>query len=156
MAYYATCLEVLVARSIWRGKSRRTFDSNSRDRRVIQGQFASALKKERKGVMDSFDKFLKPLILCPWGCTEYYHRCGYIGFDLILQQHFQHLDIPLISGKGKFSKASSSRLDFLKGRSRGLWVLINESRVETITINCLDSKSWSSFCYMLKSWQRDR
>lgn len=65
--------------------------------------------------MDSFDKFLRPLILCPWGCTEYYHHCcGYIGFDLILQQHFQHLDIPLISVKGKFSKTSSSRLDFLR------------------------------------------
>lgn len=64
---------------------------------VIQQRFAIGLKKDIKALVDTFDEFLKPLVLCPWGCTEYYHCCGHIAFDVVLQQYFQQLDIPLIS-----------------------------------------------------------
>jgi hypothetical protein len=33
--------------------------------RVRQGQSSRALKQEKKILVDSYDKFLKPLVLCP-------------------------------------------------------------------------------------------
>jgi hypothetical protein len=58
---------------------------------VIQERFVIGVKKDMKALVDTFDEFLKPLVLHPWGCTEYHHRCGHIAFDVVLQQYFQHL-----------------------------------------------------------------
>ena len=77
-------------------------------------RFAIGVKQDIKGLVDTFNEFLIPVVLCPWGCTEYFHCCGHIAFDTILQHYFQHVDIPLVSDKKKLSKALTSRLDFIR------------------------------------------
>ena len=81
---------------------------------LTQAKFQLGLKRDIKGLVDTFDEFLKPLILCPWGCTEYYHQCGHIAFDVILEQHFLHIDFPLLSPKVTMLKAQTARLDFIR------------------------------------------
>ena len=79
-----------------------------------QAKFELGQKQDIKHLVDTFDEYLKPVVLCPWGCTEYYHRCGHIGFDLILEQHFLHIDFPLLSPKKKLAKSKTSRMDFIR------------------------------------------
>ena len=82
---------------------------------VQKRRFASGTSGDIKRLVDTFDELLMPLVLCPWGCTEYYHKCGDIPFDVILQQHFQHLDlVPLLSPRTKLCMALTSRLDFIR------------------------------------------
>ena len=34
--------------------------------------FGEGVSGEIQGLLDSLVEFLNPLVLCPWGCTEYY------------------------------------------------------------------------------------
>ena len=37
----------------------------------------------------SSNKFLRPVIKCPWGCTEFHHKVGHLPLDIILQRYIQ-------------------------------------------------------------------
>ncbi len=53
-------------------------------------------------------KGLMPTVLCPWGCTEYKHCCGFIEMDVLLAHKMQHVDLPLLSDIKLFRKVKSS------------------------------------------------
>ena len=38
-------------------------------------------------IIESCDKYLLPLVKCPWGCTEYFHVSGEISIEKILWRY---------------------------------------------------------------------
>ena len=60
------------------------------------------------------DSFLMPLVLCPWGCSEYLHKVGYISFDIIIQRYVPSCAIELICNVEKCNFTFSARDDFLR------------------------------------------
>ena len=45
----------------------------SQELEITRVLFAKGVSRDIKGLLDNLDEFLNPLVLCPWGCTEYYH-----------------------------------------------------------------------------------
>jgi hypothetical protein len=37
---------------------------------------------------ECLDDLLFPAVLCPWGCTDYFHRCGTFQLDIALYKYF--------------------------------------------------------------------
>lgn len=62
---------------------------------------------------DSCNKYLQPLILCPWGCSEFYHRCGVLNFESVYQRYFPKVLLHLKS-YDDFDKVVSAREDFFR------------------------------------------
>ena len=62
----------------------------------------------------SCDKHILPRILCPWGCTEFNHRCGNIEMDLIFQRYLPKAKIDLMSDSASFCETISARDDYIR------------------------------------------
>ena len=43
------------------------------------------------------NKFLRPVIKCPWGCSEFQHKVGHIPFDIIMQRILQRVYLKKIT-----------------------------------------------------------
>jgi hypothetical protein len=86
---------------------------------ITQMRFAEGVKGDIKGLIHSFDEFLKALLFCSRGCTDYFHHWTIvdilvIGFDVFCNCIFGHLDIPSLSEKKNISKPLTSILDFIR------------------------------------------
>ena len=62
--------------------------------------------KEWKSDINSFalarleaasNKFLQPIVKCPWGCSEFLHKAGHIPFDVMIQRVLQRCDLKTIT-----------------------------------------------------------
>ena len=42
------------------------------------------------------NKFPVPTVKCPWGCSEFIHKVGYLPLDIIFQRYLQHCVIKII------------------------------------------------------------
>jgi hypothetical protein len=62
----------------------------------------------------SCNKHILPNILCPWGCTEFNHRCGYIGMDLIFQRFLPKSIIELMNESKNMINVISARDDYIR------------------------------------------
>jgi len=60
------------------------------------------------------NKFMIPRILCPWGCSEFNHKCGFISLDMIYQRYLPKCKIKLIGNTTSFQKVTSARDDYIK------------------------------------------
>ena len=40
-------------------------------------------------VADACNQFLLPNVLCPWGCSEFIHKVGYVDLDTVIQRFIQ-------------------------------------------------------------------
>ena len=38
---------------------------------------------------DVCNQFLLPNVICPWGCSEFIHKVGYVDLDTVIQQFVQ-------------------------------------------------------------------
>ena len=43
------------------------------------------------------NKYLRPVIKCPWGCSEFPHKAGNIPFDILLQRLFQRCILKMMT-----------------------------------------------------------
>ena len=85
-----------------------------RDYTVEADEFQSVLNRNKLGELKTAcDAFLMPVILCPWGCSEYSHRCGSVSLDLIVQRYFTEVDLKLYSLRNGLRKLATARDDFL-------------------------------------------
>jgi hypothetical protein len=95
---------------------------------------------EWKNDINSFDltkiaqacnKHLMPKVMCPWGCTEYTHRCGYIPLDTTFQRYLYKCSIKLMSNMKKLSLILSSRDDYIRREGdEDCWLLNPEWKIK--------------------------
>ena len=76
---------------------------------------------------DACNKFMVPTVLCPFGCSEFLHRCGTVSMDMIFQRYIQHAVIDLYSKREAYASVMSCREDFIefKNKKESMW-LFNE------------------------------
>jgi hypothetical protein len=55
-----------------------------------------------------------PRILCPWGCSEFNHRCGYLDFDIVWQRYLPKCIIKTINDSSKLNKILNGRNDYIR------------------------------------------
>jgi predicted GIY-YIG superfamily endonuclease len=64
---------------------------------------------------DACNKYLVPTILCPFGCTEFNHRCGHISIDIVLQRFLPKVILKkLYSPISSFQFIQNARDDFIR------------------------------------------
>ena len=73
------------------------------------------------------NKYLLPNNLCPWGCTEFNHKCGYVSFDIVWQRYLQKIIIDLISKPSDIHLITSAREDFVRHANDYEYWLLNPS-----------------------------
>ena len=66
--------------------------------------------KEFKKVVE--DTLILPIVRCPFGCSEYVHRCGTFPFDVFVQQFVDH-DLLTYSRRSTKNDCISFRMDLL-------------------------------------------
>ena len=62
----------------------------------------------------SCNKHLMPNIMCPWGCSEFNHKCGHISMDIVFQRYLQRCLLKLIEKPAAFKYIISARDDYLR------------------------------------------
>ena len=65
-------------------------------------------------IMRCCNKHLIPSMLCPWGETEYIHRCGKLAYDILLQRYLPKCFIQTITQKKESEKVYSSHDDYVR------------------------------------------
>ena len=65
-------------------------------------------------IADACNKYLIPNILCPWGCSEYIHKNGFMYIDLIYQRYMNKFQFDLINKIDDTVKCFSSRDDYVR------------------------------------------
>ena len=56
------------------------------------------------------NEHLLPLVRCPWGCSEYFHKCGLLSFDLVVRKIFGPSVKPVFSSE-KYVRGGESKLE---------------------------------------------
>ena len=46
-------------------------------------------------IIDKCEEYLHATMKCPWECTVYFHKMGYIPFDLMYETAFSWCHIPV-------------------------------------------------------------
>ena len=59
------------------------------------------------------EKYLIPDVLCPWGCSEYIHQCGYIELDILIQHFLPKLYLTLSNYHRQCKFVETSRDDII-------------------------------------------
>ena len=55
-------------------------------------EFELSLKDDRAAEMKRVcNNHLMPLVWCPWGCSEFYHKCETVSLDLVMRKLFGSL-----------------------------------------------------------------
>ena len=62
------------------------------------------------------NKFLLPLIKCPWGCSEFMHKVGYLPMDIVFQKYLPQCCLRLYSCPKLHGLVVSAQDDFLRGK----------------------------------------
>ena len=91
---------------------KREFDTLSKDKSLVK-------------VAAVCNKYLMPNILCPWGCSEYMHRSGFISLDLVIQRYMPTINLQLISNVEKNGLLFSSRDDYIRKNDENDCILLN-------------------------------
>ena len=58
------------------------------------------------------NEHLFPLVRCPWGCSEYFHKCGKVSYDLVVRKILGSAVTP-ISGDESYIRLGDSKMDGL-------------------------------------------
>ena len=56
---------------------------------------------------------LRQSVMCPWGCSEFIHKCGIVPIDVMTQQNLSRCEIKLIS-QSLLSKVKWSHDEFVR------------------------------------------
>jgi len=55
---------------------------------------------------------LLPLVRCPWGCSEYFHKCNTLSIDLVVRKIFGSAVTPVFGGE-KYARDGISKMEGL-------------------------------------------
>ncbi len=85
---------------------------------IAKQSLECSIKKGNLGqIIENCDKYLLPLIKCPWGCTEYFHICGKIPIQTILWRYISEHGMSNLMSPTKVNQAKTvtigSRNDYL-------------------------------------------
>ena len=75
----------------------------------LEGGIAQLRAAEMRRVCN---KHLLPLVRCPWGCSEYFHRCGSLSLDLIARKIFGPSVTSMFGGE-KYVRDGSVKMEGL-------------------------------------------
>ena len=62
--------------------------------------------------------------MCPWGCSEFIHKCGTVTIDVMIQQNLSRCKIKLISNS-LLIKVKWSRDEFVRDENNNEMILLN-------------------------------
>ena len=62
-------------------------------------------------IADVCDQFLLPNFLCPWVCSEFIHKFGYVDLDTVIQQFIQKCNLYILD-VSKLSKIEHTHNDY--------------------------------------------
>ena len=82
-----------------------------RDWKELSGQL------ERRPLMDACNKYMMPVVLCPYGCSEHIFHSGIMTLDCVWQRFLSRCIINLISDPTNMKYASTVRDDFIRGKN---------------------------------------
>ena len=78
-------------------------------------KFDSYIKSELlSDIAIGCNKYLMPTVLCPWGCSEYLHRVGYMEMDVCIQRFLSNINFQLVNKIEEVSKYFSARDDYIR------------------------------------------
>ena len=84
------------------------------DRTEDMKQWKNAIElKNISGISKVCNELLIPNILCPWGCSEFLHHCGYIDIEIILQRYIEKCDLSVVDAANKLSTVTHTRDDYI-------------------------------------------
>ena len=80
---------------------------------------------------EACNKYLRPTVLCPFGCSEFIHKGGTVSMDLIFQRYLHYVVIETYSNRVGFDYVKNAREDFieLKDGDESKWLLNDEWKV---------------------------
>ena len=47
-------------------------------------------------IADFCNRFLLPNVLCPWECSEFIHKVGYVDLDTVIQRFIKKSNISIV------------------------------------------------------------
>ena len=85
------------------------------DGSVPRRQFLRALERNRLGELKEVcDRLLIPRVLCPWGCSAYFHDVGSVPYDAVINRYFPFVEFAgTLSTRSQRAKVESARSDYL-------------------------------------------
>ena len=64
---------------------------------------------------DACNKYLLPTVSCPYGCTEYLHKCESVPMDLVFQRYLSKVRLKICAeSKNKISSCIGLRDDYIR------------------------------------------
>ena len=82
------------------------------------------IKTQKLGsIADVCDQFLLPNFLCPWVCSEFIHKFGYVDLDNVIKRSIQKYNLS-IDDVSKLSKIEHTQDDYLQKSNNdyGTWL----------------------------------
>ncbi len=64
-------------------------------------------------IIDECDECLHATVKCPWGCSEFLHKMGYVPFDLMYAKVLDRSEVPIMSKMSKKCNLCGMVNDFL-------------------------------------------
>ena len=73
------------------------------------------------------NKYLLPRVRCPWGCSEFHHKAGFLPLDIIYQRYLQKCSLKTVTPVGKHMEkfVVSAREDYLNEERNDVCWLFN-------------------------------
>ena len=65
-------------------------------------------------IASTCNKHLLPKNLCPWGCSEFNHKVGNLGFDIVWQSYLQKCIIVTINPCSNIDFVQSTKNDYIR------------------------------------------
>ena len=65
-------------------------------------------------LVSAANKFLQPTIKCPWGCSEFQHKAGFLPLDIVLQRILQRYTLKMISNPNDLDTIKCIREDYIR------------------------------------------
>lgn len=69
---------------------------------------------KNSNIMKACDKHLLPTVLCPWGESEFIHKCGDFPYDCLVQRYLPKCYVKKVSDDKLCEKIYSSRDDYIR------------------------------------------
>jgi predicted GIY-YIG superfamily endonuclease len=79
---------------------------------------AAISSNEAVKIRNACNEYLRPAVKCPWGCSEYYHKCGQLNLDVFMAKWFGNA-VETVSSRvaEEMSTMAGMRCDFLSHSS---------------------------------------
>ena len=76
-----------------------------------KGEFEEGIAEMRAVEMRRVcNEHLLPLVRCPWGCSEYFHKCGTLSIDLVIRKIFGSAVTPVYGGE-KYARGGTAKME---------------------------------------------